>query len=300
MTAGTFSIQAIRGFQAEQEIPLSPSLTVIYGDNGRGKTSLCEAWHWLFTGSMRQGLEPRSEIGHAATNIHVDLAPRAGLLGADGSVLARRTSDRFDNPADLPESTSPVLLQYRLQQVLYTSQKERREFFEKVLELSVEAEFAKKLRRACQVIDPFEHEAWEVWRRAVEAVPADDWEPPHPKPDDADQQRDNEAALLTKLATFFGCEATIDELEDTIEAGTASVDLPLEQLEPPVAEEVKSRIEAAQEAVEDLQEDAENALARASWRREGLEFAEPPNARSAKKRPSTSPGSPRFVTRSNW
>ena len=156
MKPALVEIRAVRGFQKKKEIPLSPSLTVVYGDNGRGKTSLCEGWHWLFTGEMREGMEPKSEIGGAGQNIHVTAPRRFRLLTDDAELLAEREEDELSNPGELPLSTSPVLLQYKLQQVLYTSQKNRRECFEEVLELDVEAEFAQRLRRACQQLSPFD------------------------------------------------------------------------------------------------------------------------------------------------
>lgn len=121
MTPAAIGIRAVRGFKEEQEIPLSPTLTVIYGENGRGKTSLCEGWNWLYTGEMLQRLEPRSELSSAGQNIHADVEPRVRLLDEESTVLMERSRSRFSNPASLPEATSPVLLQYRLHQVLYRS-----------------------------------------------------------------------------------------------------------------------------------------------------------------------------------
>lgn len=277
MTAEAFRIQAIRGFQAEREIPLAPTLTVIYGENGRGKTSLCEGWHWLFTGEMLPGLEPQSELGDAGKNIHVDLEKRAQLIGEGGQVLAKRSPDGFENPSNLPDVTSPVLLQYRLQQVLFAAQRDRRGFFERVLELDVESEFAQKLRRACLEIDPTEHDSWKAWERAVEAVPDEEWHPPNPIPSEKSEQEDNEQALLNLLGSFFACEATPESIEQAIEAGASRVDIPLSKVEPPVSEEVESKIEEARSALESLSRDAEQAFERVTWRKDGLEFVEPPS-----------------------
>lgn len=277
MTAEAFRIQAIRGFQAEREIPVAPTLTVIYGENGRGKTSLCEGWHWLFTGEMLPGLEPQSELGDAGKNIHVDLEKRAQLMGEGGRVLSKRSPDGFENPSDLPNVTSPVLLQYRLQQVLFAAQRDRREFFERVLELNVESEFAQKLRRACLGIDPFEHDSWKAWERAVEAVPDEEWHAPNPSPSDKSEQGNNEQALLNLLSSYFACEATPESIEQAIEAGTSRVDVPLSKVEPPVSDEVESKIEEARSALESLSRDAEQAFERVTWRKDGLEFVEPPS-----------------------
>lgn len=277
MTAREFRIQAIRGFQAEREIPIGATLSVIYGENGRGKTSLCEGWHWLYTGEMLPGLEPQSELRDAGKNIHVDLDKRARLVGGDGAVLAERSPDSFENRADLPATTSPVLLQYRLQQVLFAAERDRREFFERVLELDVESDFAQKLRRACLGIDPFTHEVWEAWRRVSDAVPDEDWQEPNPRPSDKEEQEENEEALLQLLSSYFGCEPTPERIGDAVEAGATRPDLTLGKAEPPVTEKVKTKIQEARSAVDSLSREAEEALERATWRREGLEFVEPPS-----------------------
>jgi len=276
MIAHALRIRAIRGFRTEQEIPLSPTLTVIYGENGRGKTSLCEGWNWLFTGEILGGLEPRSELGSAGRNIHVDLEPRVSLLDENAAVLVERSGDRFSNPADLPESTSPVLLQYRLHQVLYSSQGERRSFFEDVLELDVESTFAQTLRRACLGVDPFEEEAWKTWKRAVGAVNDQGCAIPHPTPSSSDEQRENEGHLLGFLGDYFGCDPTPEALEEAVEAGTGRMDFPVDELSPPVPEEIGRKIDTALSAIEKLDAEAEKALTLAQWQKQGLELAEPP------------------------
>lgn len=271
MKPHTIQIRAVRGFQKEKEIPLSPSLTVVYGDNGRGKTSLCEGVHWLFTGEMREGLEPQSEIGGAGQNIHVDVQRRVRILSKDGHLLAERDEEDLSNPAGLPFSTSPVLLQYQLQQVLYTSEKSRRQFFEQVLELDVESEFAQKLRRACQQLSPFDHDLWKTWKRAVKAVPDEEWDIPSPEPVSKSEQIANEEALIGQLADYFGCEASLDAVRAVLGSPDDEVDVPVEKVGPPVSESLKTEVEEAQEAIEDLNEEAEKALNRASWRKTGFE-----------------------------
>lgn len=276
MIASSIRIQAVRGFQAECEIPLSPTVTVIHGDNGRGKTSLCEGWHWLFTGGMLEGLEPRSEVGAAVKNIHTNLEPQVRLLDDKGGVLAERLGETFQNPGNLPTSTSPVLLQYRLHQVLYTSQADRRRFFEEVLELEVESEFAQKLRRACQGIDPFSHPAWQAWKRAVDAVTDQGFEPPHPSPSSPSQQQANEKALLEFVSSYFGCDATAEGIEQALEEGSRKVDLSIDEVTPPVSEAVATDIEEALSAIESFDAEIEAAIERSLWQERGLSFVEPP------------------------
>lgn len=276
VTPVAIRIRAVRGFEGEQKIPLSPTLTVIYGENGRGKTSLCEGWNWLYTGEMLQGLEPRSELGSAARNIHAEVEPRVRLLDVDSTVLMERSSSEFSNPADLPQGTSPVLLQYRLHQVLYSSQGDRRDFFEDVLELDVESGFAQKLRRACQRLDPFAEDTWNSWRRAVEAVAEQGFDSPYGRPSTSAEQQENEEALFDFLGEYFSCESDAEALEAAVEAGTGRPELPLEEITPPISEEIDATIQEALSAIEDLDAESERALDRIRWQREGLDLVEPP------------------------
>ncbi len=276
MTPSLLRIQAIRGFQEEQCIPLSPSLTVIYGENGRGKTSLCEGWNWLFTGKMLVGLEPQSELGAAGKNIHVGDVPRfVQLLDAEGNPLVTRSDDQYENPGNLPESTSPVLLQYRLNQVLFTSQGDRRKFFEQVMELDVEASFAQKLRRACLRIDPFTHDAWEAWKRAIASIEQHGFVPPHPLPSNPQEQRENEKALLGNVAGYLKAEPSPEGIDEVLERGSGP-DIGIEALHSPISQSELQILEEAQSALDGLRAGAEQALARAAWQEKGFEFVQPP------------------------
>lgn len=269
-------IQAIRGFQEEKKIPLSPSLTVIYGENGRGKTSLCEGWNWLFTGQMLVGLEPQSELGSAGKNIHVgELHRLMQLCDDNGNTIIARTDDQYQNPGNLPESTSPVLLQYRLNQVLYTSQGDRRRFFEEVMELDIEAAFAQKLRRACLSIDPFAHDAWSAWERAITSLEDQDFLPPNPTPSNADEQSENERALLQHVAEYLGTNPTLKGVEEVLEIGSEP-EFQIEALTPPVSEAKQELIEEAVSAIDGLESEAVRALERAIWQEKGLELVQPP------------------------
>jgi len=276
MIPGLACIQAIRGFQSEKEIPLSPTLTVIYGENGRGKTSLCEGWHWLFTGEMLEGLEPSSELGSAGTNIHVELDPSMRLLSEDGATIISRSGEDVWNPASVPTGTSPVLLQYRLQKVLYATQKERRKFFEEALELEAESTFAQTLRRACQSIDPFDHQAWGAWCRAIDAVRDRGFVVPHSQPSSRVEQSENEAALMQFVSGFFGCEATPESIEQAMEMGAGEADISIEKIAPPISESLVENIEDAISAIKNIDAEAERALALATWWRQGLDFVKPP------------------------
>lgn len=272
----TLKIQAFRGFQKEQEVPLSPTLTVIYGGNGRGKTSLCEGWHWLFTGNILENLNPQSELNSAEENIHADAKPHVKLMDERGNLLIERSEEEFNNPGELPTSTSPVLLQYRLQQVLYTSQANRREFFEKVMGLQVESNFANKLRRACRNIDPFENKAWEAWQRAIKALEQVNYSPPHPSPNTSNEQKENEESLKEELGNYFGCRPDLNEIEKAIKTVNESEELPLDQTSLPIQESEISKIKAALQTIDLLDKESERAIKRAQWREEGLDFLEPP------------------------
>lgn len=277
MIPKTVRVQAIRGFQQEQTIELSPSLTVIYGENGRGKTSLCEAWSWLFTGEMLVDLEPQSELGAAGKNIHTEELSRSiVLLDENGDELICRSEDEFKNIGGLPDSTSPVLLQYQLNQVLFSSLRDRRRFFERVMELDLEAEFAQKLRRACLNVDPFSHGAWEAWKRALDAIEQYGFSPPYPFPETSGQQAENELALIRHVAGYLGVSTDLEGLEQALETG-GELELQDQLLVSPLTEDQRQVIEEALSALAGIEDEAEIALERAAWKERGLEFIRGPN-----------------------
>lgn len=277
MRPTAISIRAVRGFQDECTIPLSPSLTVIYGGNGRGKTSICEAWHWLYSGEMLPGLEPRSELASAVENIHAKSDPLVRLLDSEDEIMIERRSDGLSNPARLPLMTSPVLLQYRLQQILFTSQGERRSFFQQVLELDTENDFAQKIRRVAQSVKPEKHEAWKTWERAVSHLTDEQFTAPFPSPKTPQEQKRNEESLIQSISDYFGCEPSVKGIEAAVGGGDEQSDSSELSSNPPVTRTAERTIKEALSAISSLDAEAEKALHRVRWQLRGAQqFAEPP------------------------
>lgn len=115
-----------------------------------------------------------------------------------------------------------------------------------------------------------------MWRRAVEAVAEQGFDPPHRRPSTSAEQRENEEALFEFLGDYFGCASDPEALEAAVEAGTGKPELPLEEVAPPVSAEIETTIQEALTAIEDLDAESERALGRIRWQREGLDLVEPP------------------------
>ena len=48
----SLSVEGIRGFNKQENIMLSDGVTLIYGQNGSGKSSLLQSIEWAFTGDL--------------------------------------------------------------------------------------------------------------------------------------------------------------------------------------------------------------------------------------------------------
>lgn len=162
----------IRGFKSfangAQELELSPALTVIHGENSQGKTSLAEAFEFLFSGTisrrMLSGGSPQ-EFDGALKNVlleeGIDAYVTASFEGEDGALRALKrllvedfvgasqcvsklTLDDLDiesasdggfelSPAPLPTA---VLMEHALRYAVSAKPGERSEFFRAVLDLA--------------------------------------------------------------------------------------------------------------------------------------------------------------------
>ncbi len=74
MKINTVVIRGFRGFNQEQLIDLHPALTLIYGQNSYGKTSITEAVEWLLygrTSKVDRG-ESKEEYKGSYRNCHLD------------------------------------------------------------------------------------------------------------------------------------------------------------------------------------------------------------------------------------
>ena len=148
-----------RGFGSkEASVNLDADLTLFYGPNGYGKTSLAEAIEWLFYGTTkrRERVESFSRVEYAGSygNIHggnpIEVSVLVRLSDGTEHVLLRRlnrdteASATYINsvPADFAsigvaptDSIYPVITQHSLQSFIHTKPKERRDVMSEALGL---------------------------------------------------------------------------------------------------------------------------------------------------------------------
>lgn len=148
MKLKTLTIRGIRGFCEERPVELCQGLTIIYGANGSGKTSIGESLEWLFYGSTskREKGDALSKTEYAGTyrNIHyAGEGPACVTLtvefeGADRELrrelLADETSqayldgvkcDDFSAVGYAIDRMRPMLLQHSLQDFIHSKPKDR-------------------------------------------------------------------------------------------------------------------------------------------------------------------------------
>jgi hypothetical protein len=160
-------VRGFRGFCDSQRIEFQSDLTLIYGPNSQGKTSLAEAFEFLLTGScIRRDLlgGAKMEFDNALTNVHlaadIPVIVRAKMLGGDGNahVVARQLTKDYDGDSPV-ESTltvdgqeaadlsalglalgdgavpAPVLVQHSLRYALCAKPSERAKYFSSLLDI---------------------------------------------------------------------------------------------------------------------------------------------------------------------
>jgi len=91
-----------RGFRREEIFDLSKRVTLFYGPNGSGKTSLCEAIEYALTGDVEEvSLKRAGALGSYFTNIH------------EGRYLAPVLFSQGDNEG-VPVAPVPGLLRFAI------------------------------------------------------------------------------------------------------------------------------------------------------------------------------------------
>jgi len=150
------SIQGFRGFNEKQVIDLHPLLTLIYGHNSYGKTSITEAAEWLLYGStskVDRG-EFKEEYKGSYRNCHLDVnastfvklnfSSAAGqvefeseLVGEDG--YNRRVDgnsvEYWPIDAELATTSRPFIMQHALKYLLLVGPDQRFKGFARLLGL---------------------------------------------------------------------------------------------------------------------------------------------------------------------
>ncbi|MEW6047984.1 MAG: AAA family ATPase, partial [Bacillota bacterium] len=161
-------IAGFRGFNVERYIALDNGLTVIYGPNSYGKTSICEAIEWLVYGhvSRVEAAPSNEEFSGCYRNVHLadkDIAyVEAGIMGADGEITLRAELDsqgncrRFVNgspvnewPFPIPPSPRPFVFQHGLKDLILTTPDRRFQHFAVLLGLSDLERFHRDIIALC-------------------------------------------------------------------------------------------------------------------------------------------------------
>ncbi|MCK9303802.1 MAG: AAA family ATPase [Bacteroidales bacterium] len=106
MKLNNLIVQAFRGIKTKLEFDLGSALTVLYAPNGTGKTSICEAVEWLFTGQLvrlgigladvkdlRCTLSPEDHPTKVEADVAV-LGSKFRLIREAGAVYGLRSGER--------------------------------------------------------------------------------------------------------------------------------------------------------------------------------------------------------------
>ena len=155
MKIKSIKIAGFRGFNTGQEIIVDKKLTIIYGPNSYGKTSISEALEWLLfgiTSKVDVSASGKKEFKGTYRNIHfptnstpyvevilnkddVEITIR-GELGENDSINKFLNGSPVDSwPWEIPELKiySPFILQHALQDLLLTTPSDRYSRFSKLL-----------------------------------------------------------------------------------------------------------------------------------------------------------------------
>lgn len=214
MRVQLLELKAIRGFRDQFQLALGKHLTVLYGANGSGKSSLCEAWDWLYTGKdMGEALEPKNETKRGFQNLHTSDKPWCKITLADSSndYFVQRTSPNASPSHNLPDKislTSPVVLQYRLQKAVYVADVDRTFFFASVLGAEDAHALLKSFKGAVVMVDGEIKNAKKPWDTVVTDAQTIGLTFTTPNPTSADDLETAEAELVDFLASLYECEKT--------------------------------------------------------------------------------------------
>lgn len=162
-------IKYFRGFREEQKINFSDNLTVVWGFNSKGKTSIAEAIEWLLTGQLerRTNIEcDAKELTEFITNIckpageKVKVSADIDVNGIDYNIERILINDYGSNINSVCKSEfyinnelktddeeakflsniiftrPPILTQYSITQFINKKGSERTKYFESILNLS--------------------------------------------------------------------------------------------------------------------------------------------------------------------
>ena len=106
MLLDSLKIQAFRGIKNDLPLELNARVTLIHAPNGVGKTSLCDAVEWLFTGEVQRLKEPLGKSkGKGVANIFTSDLPVVEATVTNGSTSrVRRTHSLKSNQIYIQEN----------------------------------------------------------------------------------------------------------------------------------------------------------------------------------------------------
>jgi hypothetical protein len=147
-------IRGFRGFNQEQSIDLHQNITLIYGANSYGKTSITEAVEWLLygrTSKVDRG-ESKEEYKGSYRNCHIDNSIstfvkvcflveskrtefEAELIGEEGirKLVDGKAVERWSIKTDLGAVSKPFIMQHALKYLLLVGPSQRFEGFAQLL-----------------------------------------------------------------------------------------------------------------------------------------------------------------------
>jgi exonuclease SbcC len=104
MILDSIKVHAFRGIKNELPLDLRARLTLIHAPNGVGKTSLCDAVEWLFTGEVERLREPLGKSkGKGVNNIFTTVLPsvESEITNGGGPMRVRRSNTARANQIEV-------------------------------------------------------------------------------------------------------------------------------------------------------------------------------------------------------
>ncbi|MCK4822311.1 AAA family ATPase [bacterium] len=170
MKIESITIQGFRGFNKERSIPFHPSLTLIYGPNSYGKTSISEAFEWLLYGvtSKVERADSKEEYRGSCRNRHLleGMTPFVKVVFlmdnrrtefcselSEGDEAIRYVDGQqvstWPFAEELPTAPRPFILQHALKYLLLAKPDERFKGFAKLLGLEELDEIQRNVVSLC-------------------------------------------------------------------------------------------------------------------------------------------------------
>lgn len=92
----SIEIQNFRGFASKEVFDLNKPKVLVYGPNGSGKTSFCEALEYSLLGYLSEADAKRIDVKQYITNVHTGMSSQPKLTGKN---LKRETIDIKSSPS---------------------------------------------------------------------------------------------------------------------------------------------------------------------------------------------------------